>query len=328
VVVIALVRTADERRGPTAKPLPGAALKSVAAPTYMGTAVDTLALSREPGYRAVLAREFSSVTPENAMKWGVIEPEPGKFDWSGADAIVAFARQHDQRVRGHTLVWHTQNPAWLEALRGNELRRAVEAHVDAIVGRYRGRVADWDVVNEALRDDGRVRPQPYFAEPVIATAFRTAHRADPHARLWINEIGAETIGPKSDALYALVRELLREGVPVGGVGFQGHFSLQGVPATFRANLERFHALGVQVALTELDVALPLPAGDDELARQAAIYQQAAADCAVCAGVTVWGFTDRHSWIPSNQPGMGAATLLDSDLRAKPAYTALARGLRR
>ncbi len=303
--------------------LPGTPLRELAAPRYVGTAVDAVALAREPGYREVLAAQFSSVTPENAMKWGVIEPEQGKFAWGDADAVVDFARDHGQRVRGHTLLWHTQNPAWLEALDGAELRRAVREHARAVVGRYRGRVADWDVVNEPMRDDGSRRPR--FP---IRDAFAAAHAADPDARLWINEIGAEGVGPKSDALYALVRSLRAEGVPVGGVGFQGHFSLQGVPPTFGANVQRFRALGVEVALTELDVALPMPASEERLAQQAAIYERAIADCAGCAGVTVWGFTDRHSWIPSNQPGMGAATLLDDELRAKPAFTALAAGLRR
>jgi endo-1,4-beta-xylanase len=271
----------------------------------------------------VLGAEFSAVTPENAMKWAVIEPQQGKYDWSDADAIVDFARDHGQRVRGHTLLWHTQNPAWLDALGGDAWRQALRAHIRTVVRRYRGRIADWDVVNEPLRDDGSLRPR--YA---IADAFRWAHEVDPRARLWLNEIGAEGIGVKSDALYALVRKLLADGVPIGGVGFQGHFSLLGVPATFRANLARFAALGVKVALTELDVSVALPETDAEREQQAAIYEQAIADCALCVGVTVWGFTDRHSWIPSNQPGMGAATVLDGDLRAKPAYTALAAGLRR
>ncbi|HEX6390696.1 MAG TPA: endo-1,4-beta-xylanase [Solirubrobacteraceae bacterium] len=323
-----LIVAIEDRRGPDAKSLPGPPLKSLASPRYVGTAVDGLALDREPGYRTVLAEEFSSVTPENAMKWGVIEPQPGKFAWGDADAIVDFARDHGQRVRGHTLVWHSQNPAWLEGLEGGALRRAIREHIGAVVGRYRGRVGDWDVVNEPLRDDGTLRPQRYMRKELIAAAFRWAHDVDPRARLWLNEIGAEEIGPKSDALYALVRELRTAGVPVDGVGFQGHFSLKGVPPTFRQNVARFAALGVRVALTELDVAVPLPESDAERARQAAIYRQAIADCAACVGVTVWGFTDRHSWIPSNQQGMGAATLLDGDLRAKPAYTALASALRR
>ncbi len=237
-------------------------------------------------------------------------------------------------MRGHTLIWHVQNPAWLGGLDARALRSALRAHVRAVVGRYRGRVADWDVVNEVVLDDGALRPEPFLDKlgaRYIADAFTWAREADPDARLWINEIGAEGIGPKSDRLYALVRSLLADGAPLGGVGFQGHFSEQGVPATFRANLERFAALGLKVAITELDVALKLPEDDAKRAHQARIYGDAAGACRAvpaCAGVTVWGFTDRHSWIAANQPGFGAATLLDGDLRAKPAYTALGRGLAR
>lgn len=330
--VVLVIAAIQHRRGPDAKPLPGPSLKVAAGERYVGTAVDAVALDREPGYQKVLWQQFDAVTPENVMKWAVVEPERGKTDWSGADALVDFAREHGQRVRGHALVWHVQYPDWIRDLSPAALRRVVRDHVRAEVGRYKGRVADWDVANEVVADDGGLRPSIFLrrlGEGYIAQAFRDAHAADPRARLWINEIGAEPVGPKSDRLYRLVRGLLADGVPVGGVGFQGHFSEQGVPPSFRQNLERFAALGVKVAITELDVALPVPADGAALDRQARIYADAAGDCRAvpaCVGVTVWGFTDRHSWIPANQPGRGAATLLDDQLRAKPAFQAFARAL--
>lgn len=332
-VVVLLAAAVQHRRGPEAKPLPGTPLKTAAGDRYVGTAVDAVALDREPGYRDDLAAQFSAVTPENAMKWAVVEPKQGEHHWEDADAIVDFARQHGQRVRGHTLVWYVQYPPWIKGLPATRLRDVVHRHITEEVARYRGRVADWDVANEVVADHGGLRASIFLrrlGKGYIADAFRTAHAADPQARLWINEIGAEPIGPKSDALYALVKELRGAGVPLDGVGFQGHFSLQGVPPTFRRNLERFAALGVKVAITELDVALPLPADDAKLAAQAKIYARAAADCRAvpaCVGVTVWGFTDRHSWIPANQPGSGAATLLDGNLEPKPAYRAFADALR-
>jgi endo-1,4-beta-xylanase len=331
-VVVLVIAAIQHRRGPDAKPLPGPSLKVAAGERYVGTAVDAVALDREPGYRKVLWQQFDAVTPENAMKWAVVEPEQGKTDWSGADALVDFARTHGQRVRGHALVWHVQYPEWIKDLPAAKLRTTVRRHIATEVGRYKGRVADWDVANEVVADDGSLRPSIFLnrlGPGYIARAFRDAHAADPAARLWINEIGAEPVGPKSDRLYALVRQLRGAGVPVDGVGFQGHFSLEGVPPTFRANLERFAALGVKVAITELDVALPVPASDDALRRQAGIYADAAGAChavPACVGVTVWGFTDRHSWIPSNQPGSGAATLLDGELRAKPAFRAFGAAL--
>jgi endo-1,4-beta-xylanase len=273
------------------------------------------------------------VTPENAMKWAVVEPARGELHWEGADRIVAFAHDHDQQVRGHTLVWYSQNPDWLDALAPAELRRVLKAHIREEMRRYRGRVDDWDVVNEPIADDGSLRPGIWLDKlgpSYIADALRWAHEADPHARLWINEIAAEGIGPKSDRLLKVVRALRADGVPLDGVGFQGHFTLRGVPPTFRENLRRFTALGLKVAITELDVALQLPASDARLRAQAKVYADAVGDCVAvegCTGITVWGFTDRHSWIPATQPGRGAATLLDDQLEPKPAYDAAAGALR-
>jgi endo-1,4-beta-xylanase len=300
----------------------------------VGTAVDAQALARRNGYRTELAREFSSVTPENVMKWEVTEPERGKFDFEQADALVDFARDNGMRVRGHTLVWHVQNPAWLRDGRfsRDEMITLLRRHVHTVVGRYRGRVAAWDVVNEPLGDSGRLRESLWYRRigaEYIAYAFQFAHEADPEATLFVNEIGAEGGGRKSDALYEMVRELRRRGVPVGGVGFESHFSLDGVPPSFRANMQRFAQLGLQVAVTEADVRVRLPASPRELDVQGDIYADAMRDCLAvdaCRSFSVWGFTDRHSWIPSNQPGYGAATLLDAELEPKPAYTALRRAL--
>ncbi len=332
-MLFSVIAAVQKRVGPDAKPLPGRALRDVFAPRYVGTAVDATALDREPGYREVLAQQFSAVTPENAMKWAVVEPSRGKRDWSGADALVTFAARHDQRVRGHTLVWYAQNPSWVESLPADELRDALREHIRLTVDRFRGRIRDWDVVNEAISDDGGMRRWfmlDKLGAGYIADAFNWARDADPDARLWINEIGAESIGPKSDKLYDVVKRLVADGVPVGGVGFQTHTNLDGIPPSFAENLRRFAALGVKVAITELDVALPEPftAADED--RQAQIYEQAGKVCReqpACVGVTVWGFTDRHSWIPANQPGNGDATLLDGDLNPKPAFTAFQRGLR-
>jgi endo-1,4-beta-xylanase len=334
IVVLALVAQKD-REGPDAKPLPAGPLRALAAKAdrTIGTAVDADALRHEPGYRTDVAGQFSTVTPENEMKWAVVEPSRGDFHWGGADRIVDFARGHDQQVRGHTLVWYSQNPGWLDDLPAAELRRELKAHIGTEMGRYKGRIADWDVVNEPIADDGSLRPGIWLDKlgpSYIADALRWAHEADPHARLWINEIAAEGIGPKSDRLLKVVRSLKAEGVPLDGVGFQGHFTLHGVPPTFRENLRRFTALGLKVAITELDVALQMPASDARLRAQAGVYADAVGDCLAvdgCTGATVWGFTDRHSWIPATQPGRGAATLLDDQLRPKPAYDAVAHALR-
>jgi endo-1,4-beta-xylanase len=300
----------------------------------IGTAVDANALAHKDGYRTEVAREFSSVTPENVMKWEVTEPERGKFDFDDADRIVDFARDHDMRVRGHTLVWHIQNPQWLREGRFSrpELIEILREHITKVVGRYRGRVASWDVVNEAMRDDGTLRPSLWLQRigpEYIALAFHFAHKADPAATLFYNEIGAEGDSDKSNAVYRMLKALREGGVPVGGIGFEGHLNLEGPPPTFRRTMERFAKLGLQVAVTEADVRVKLPPSPSELHVQADSFADALRDClgvGACRSFTFWGFTDRYSWIPENQPGFGAATLLDDQLNPKPAYRAVHRVL--
>lgn len=334
--MLVLIRLASDVLDPGGEPNADTPLRALAdrAGIAIGTAVDAHALARRNGYRTELAREFSSVTPENVMKWEVTEPARGRFEFEQADALVDFARANRMRVRGHTLVWHVQNPPWLRQGRfsRDEMIALLRRHIHAVVGRYRGRVAAWDVVNEPLADSGRLRESLWYRRigaDYVGLAFQFAHEADPEAVLYVNEIGAEGGGRKSDALYEMVRELRRRGAPVGGVGFESHLSLDGVSPSFRANMHRFAALGVEVAVTEADVRVRLPASPRELEVQGDIYADAMRDCLAvpaCRSFTVWGFTDRHSWIPSNQTGYGAATLLDSDLEPKPAYRAVRRAL--
>lgn len=334
----AVIKAVHERHGPSAKSLPGAPLKVLARDRGIrafGTAVDDTALRRESGYRTDLAREFSSLTPENAMKWAAVEPERGDLQWGAADRAVDFAVKHHMSVRGHTLVWHNQLPAWL----GNgkwtraALSRVLHDHISAEMRRYRGRVRVWDVDNEVVGDDGKLRDSLWLkvlGPGYIEDSYRWARAADPGARLYLNEIGADAVGPKSDRLYELARQLKRKGL-LDGVGFQAHLNLNGVPPTMRENLRRFAALGLRVAITEADVALLQPAGKAQLNVQADVYGELVRTCLVvdgCDSFTLWGFTDRHSWIPDSSPGYGSATLLDGELRAKPAYDAVADALRR
>ncbi|WP_434443174.1 endo-1,4-beta-xylanase [Lentzea sp. E54] len=294
---------------------------------YVGSAVAVQHLESEADYRKVLTREFDSVTPENEMKWGVVEAVRGQYDWSGADAIVEYARKTGKSVRGHTLVWHSQLPDWVDDLDATELRGVVRQHIATEAGRYRGKIRAWDVVNEAFNEDGTRRQtvfQDKLGDRYIADALRWAHAADPKARLYINDYNVEGINPKSDALYDLVRSLKRQGVPIHGVGIQAHLSIQyGFPSGVRENIARFAALGLDVAITEADVRIPLPVTPEKLDTQASYFDQVWDACHAvkrCVEFTTWGFTDRHSWVPDVFPGEGAACLFDENLRPKPAYT--------
>src|SRR3954452_7327118 len=197
----------------------------------VGTAVDTSALAADTTYRTMVAQQFSSVTPENVMKWEVVEPERGVSDFSAADRLVDFARANRQAVRGHTLVWHNQLPAWLTSGTWTraELRSILRQHIFTEAGHFRGRIWAWDVVNEAFNDDGTLRDTLWLrviGPSYIADAFRWAHQADPKAILFYNDYNIEGINPKSDRVYALVQQLLANGAPIQGVGVQGHLSTE------------------------------------------------------------------------------------------------------
>ncbi|MCX5257981.1 endo-1,4-beta-xylanase [Streptomyces canus] len=298
----------------------------------MGTAVTGSKLTGT--YGDLAGAQFNSLTPGNAMKWGSVEPTRGSYDWAEADQIVNFAEAHGQQVRGHTLVWHSQNPNWLTngTWTAAQLSQLLNDHIALEVGRYKGRLAAWDVVNEPFNEDGTYRQTLWYnglGTGYIAQALTAARAADPAAKLYINDYNVEGVNAKSTALYNLVKSLKEQGVPIDGVGLQAHLIVGQVPSTLQQNIQRFADLGVDVAITELDIRMALPSDSTKLAQQAADYKAVMNACvavARCAGVTVWGFTDSDSWIPSTFPGEGAATPYDENYAPKPAYYAIAEAL--
>ena len=296
-------------------------------------------LSTDEAYRTLLATQFSSLTPENALKWGAVHPERDRYDFTAADAVLDFAQAHDEQVRGHNLLWYRSNPAWLTegSFTDDELRDILHDHVSTVVGHYAGRIAAWDVANEIVDDDGSLRTGNPFVDRLgveaVADAFRWAHEADPAAVLYLNDFNVESSAPKREAYLDLVGRLQAQGVPVGGMGVQGHLSLEyPFPAALPDTLQAFADLGLDVAITELDVRIPLSGAtptDDQLAQQADYYRQAVAACLAvdrCRSVTVWGSPDPYSWVPSTFPDEGAATPFADDETPKPAFTAMAEAL--
>lgn len=315
---------------------------------HIGTAVASRLLN-EPEYAQILGTEFSQLEPENEMKFGLIHPHPDSdpqpYNFKGADDLVAFAKSHRMLVRGHTLVWHRQVPGWLTAraqppspLAASELAEILHKHIQTVVSRYAGKVYAWDVVNEAFNDDGTMRETIWYNLPgigyagqgtkYIEQALRWAHAADRHAKLFYNDYDNERINPKSDAIYAMAADFKKRGVPLNGIGFQLHvtpaFDDPATLASFRENLKRFAALGLEIHFTELDVRLQdsTPAS---LAAQAHLYSEITRAClelTACKAIQTWGFTDKHSWIPGAHPGQGWALLWDSDYKKKPSYSAV------
>lgn len=298
----------------------------------LGTAIESTPLREDERYRGLAGREFSKLTPANAMKMGPLRPDRETFSWEESDALVAFAMSNAQRVHGHTLVWHRQNPAWLEgrAWSREELLEVLREHISTVVGRYRGRVQFWDVVNEAVADEGGLRESLWLrviGPDYIEKAFHWAHEADPGAVLLYNDYNGEGLGRKSDAIFELLQDLRRRGVPVHGVGLQMHMTVGALPPSgeLRANLRRLADLGLELHITETDVRMPLPASPEKLAEQARNYHQLlgiALEFKELRSWSLWGFTDRYSWVPEEFPGYGAALPWNADYEAKPALETL------
>jgi endo-1,4-beta-xylanase len=297
----------------------------------IGTAVDMTALANDAPYAEAVGREFNTVTAENVMKWESVEPQQGVYNWAPADQLVDFARKHGQLVRGHTLVWHNQLPSWLTSgtFTPDQLRTILRQHIFAEVGHFKGRIWQWDVVNEAFNDDGTYRDTIWLRNlgpGYIADAFRWAHQADPNALLFLNDYNVEWVSAKSDAYYNLIKQLRAQGVPVQGFGMQGHLGIQyGLPGDTLQNVRRFDDLGVKTAFTEVDVRMILPADNIKVQAQAEGFALMLRACLLvrhCISYTVWGFTDKYSWVPGVFNGQGSATPMTETLQPKPAYFTL------
>jgi endo-1,4-beta-xylanase len=312
----------------------------------IGTAVRSAQLS-ESMYASTLAREFNMVEAEDAMKWWVLRPDESTYDFREGDELVRFAKAHSMKVRGHCLVWGRYNPDWLT--RGHfspaQLSRLLHQHIRRVMKHYAGKVFAWDVVNEALDENGSVRDSLWYNQPgiglsaqgtaYIEQAFRWAHQADPRALLFYNEAEGEGLNRKSDAIYAMVKDFQQRHVPIDGVGLQMHIPALDVDvAVIEANIARLTALGLQVHITELDISVPIDslgtARPEDLDHQADLYAAIVRACLEnrgCTAIQTWGFTDKYSWIGSHsRHTRGAALPFDRMYQPKAAYRAVFEAL--
>ncbi|GAB3431634.1 endo-1,4-beta-xylanase [Actinophytocola sediminis] len=284
---------------------------------YFGVAVSANRLG-ESDYVTVLNREFNSVTAENEMKWDALEPNRNQFNWGNADRVFNHARGQGMAVRGHTLVWHSQLPGWVSGLDTNNLRSATVNHINQVMGHWRGQITAWDVVNEAFEENGSRRNsvfQQRLGDGYIEEAFRAADAADPNAKLCYNDYNIDRWDyAKTQGVYRMVQDFKSRGVPIDCVGFQGHFnSGNPLPNNYHTTLGNFANLGVDVQITELDIA----GSGQTQAEQFRGVTQACLAVARCNGITVWGVTDKYSWRPGDTP-----LLFDGNYNKKPAYDAV------
>lgn len=329
----------------------------------IGTAYRSTFAEGDRCYRELALAEFGSLTTEIGTMMNTVQPAPGAFDFGEADAVADLATQHGKDFQLHALIWDPlDQPQWnivppaIRALPLQARHQLMTDSVTTIVKRYAGRASTVTVVNEAFDQMGNLQPNTWWEttrnDRYIFDAFRAARLADPTAVLYYNDHSAETLSDKSNAIYDLVKRLrsttvdvLIDGMPtpkplIDGVGFQGHMlggkDQQPNISDIEANMGRFADLGVAIRFTELDVRIPVvnsAATVADLDRQRLVFNMMTQVCLnqpACTGLTLWGFTDKRSWItdyPHSFSGYGAATPLDADYRRKPAWTGIADALR-
>ncbi len=267
----------------------------------------------------ILAEEFNMLVCENQMKFQPTEPSQGQFSYSGGDAVVDFAESNGQLMRGHTLVWHSQTSNWMSSINNrNQMLSAMKNHIDNVLGHWEGQILEWDVVNEAVADNGRELRSSFYrnviGEDFLDSAFVYAHAADPEALLYYNDYGAEGGNAKSNFVYEMVGRMLEDGIPIHGVGLQCHLGTNLSKQAISDNIKRLGELGLRVSLTEIDISNATNNGN--------AWKNLAEACAEnfnCTSFMTWGVHDGISW-----KGSGCGCLIwNSNLSAKQApYNAL------
>ncbi len=327
----------------------------------MGAAVDANEfgyfdpLTGDPKYAATLGTQYNMLEGENAMKWIVTRPGQTTYNFEPGDQLITFAQAHGMKVRGHNLAWNLFNPNWLNTLAATAspatMSQILQQHITTEVGHYQGKVFAWDVVNEAIDDNAtgvgtQMKNSIWYNQPGIGLpgtgyveqAFRWAHAVDPGALLFYNDYLIITPGPKFQAALNMMKDFVQRGVPINGIGLQVHTDTNGWPdsAGLAQVIQAFTQLGLQVHLSEVDVAIPVntptTAGTSTAAylqAQAATYRRVLTVCLQnpgCTAFQTWGFTDNYSWVPANNPGLGAALPFDQNYNPVPAFDTLFNAL--
>ncbi|MFC3364830.1 endo-1,4-beta-xylanase [Pedobacter fastidiosus] len=298
----------------------------------------------------LIKKQFNSITAENAMKMGSLQPKEGQFYWKDADSIVNFAVKNGIKIRGHNLCWHEQTPDWIFTGKdGKEVSKTVllqrlKDHITAVVSRYKGKIYAWDVVNEAIDDDPNqfMRKSKWYqicGDEFIVKAFEYAHEADPNAKLYYNDYNTER-PEKRERIYKFLKSLKDRGVPIDGIGLQAHWSLQEPTENeLRTAIERYSSLGLKIQFTEVDMSIypwekdkrdRKPNESDqfttELAQKQAtqyamVFRVFREYKSVITNVTFWNISDKHTWL-DEYPVMGRKNyplLFDVNLQPKKAY---------
>ncbi|KAK6503851.1 hypothetical protein TWF481_008857 [Arthrobotrys musiformis] len=301
---------------------------------YVGFCADPGTLSNSQN-AAILQTESGQLTPENSMKWDAIEPSQNSFNWGNADTLVNWAQTNGKIIRGHTFVWHSQLPSWVSAISNKAtLTSVIQNHVTTVMTRYKGKIYAWDVANEVFNDDGTRRTSVFstvFGDwTFLDVAFNAARAADPAAKLCLNDYNLDYSGSKLTNFVQLVKDLKARGVPVDCVGTQSHLVVgNGAIPSFGTTLDSLATASSDVQITELDIRTSSSPSSSQISQQNTDYTNVVSACmkrSTCTGITVWGVSDKDSWIPSVFSGQGYALLWDSNFSKKGAYNAFVAGI--
>ena len=346
--IIPIIIIVNSCKPKIADPVPEKGLKDYYQ-NYFPIGVSVMPASLTSDETPLIRKEFNRLTAESVMKMTPLHPTEKSYYWVDADKIVDFAQANGMKVRGHTLVWHSQTPSWIlldsvgKTVSKEVLLQRLKDYITTVVTRYKGKVYAWDVVNEAIDDDNTktYRETPWYTicgEEYIAKAFQWAHEADPDAQLFYNDYSTESSG-KRDRIYNMLKKLKDAGIPVDGIGLQGHWSIDWPSeGEIRDAITKFSSLGIKVQVTELDISVYSSTadfsvrkpGDDsfttlmelkQIDKYKMIFKVFRENKNVITGVTFWNISDRKSWL-DNFPVANRKNyplLFDQNLKPKKAY---------
>jgi len=342
LLLITMAACAKSKEAVLPAPVPAAdtSLQSYM-PFPFGAAVNISLLKNRPAYLAVVTKEYNSLTAETAMKIAALHPAQNTFNWTDADWLVDFAVRNNKRVHGHTLIWHQSLPAWVTGFQGDSAawENLVKTHIQTIVSHFKGKVASWDVVNEAFEDDGTLRKSIWWQKlgpDYIARCFQYAHDADPGALLFYNDYGHEYSVAKRTAIINMINDLKNRGIPIHGIGLQMHTRYNMTQANLAAAINSAAQTGLKVHIAELDIAVN-PNNDPGLVFTAALATQQAQQYTFIVhtynaipqaqqfGITTWNVSDADSWIPTTYKRPDWPLPFDSNYKRKPAYSGILDG---
>ncbi len=310
-------------------------------PFPIGASVSVSHMKDNSKYSGVVTTEYNSITAENAMKFDALHPDENTFFWTDADYLVSYAQANNKRIHGHTLNWHTSLPAWLTDFQGDSAawENVLKNHIQTVVTHFKGKVASWDVVNEAFNDNGTLRNSIWVQKlgtDYIARCFQYAHESDPDAILFYNDYGHEYSSAKRSAINNMISSFLTRGIPIHGTGMQFHITYTETDANISAAIDAAAATGLKVHISELDIRLnndklpgfvltPLLASQQADKYKFVVKAFNAIPAAQKFGITTWNVGDADSWVPWWLGVPDYPLPFDKDYLRKPAYYGIVSG---